>query len=199
MNEEGMNNAPGGEANAQNAPENEQELQQSAPDAGVPSGEAGGGTDGAGGAAGTAAGEGTAGEKPENPADAALAAPGNEADAAPESKNGRDDAKAAEEAAARAASATARLAEALLSEALRDAGVPRERAGYAARMMDVSGIDPLADDAAQKYAAAAQKLVADIPEFVPAAGGTGSAGEHPRHTPKPEDETAAAFRRGMGR
>lgn len=199
MNEESMNNAPGGEADAQNAPENERELQQSAPDAGVPSGEGTGGPAGTDGAESTADGEGAAGEKAENAADAAQAAPGDAADAAPEDKDGRDDGKAAEEAAARAASATARLAEALLFSALRDAGVPRERAGYAARMMDVSGIDPLADDAAQKYAAAAQRLVADIPEFVPAPGGTGSAGEHPRHTPKPEDETAAAFRRGMGR
>lgn len=194
-----MNNAPGGEADAQNAPENERELQQSAPDAGVPSGEGTGGPAGADGAESTADGEGAAGEKAENAADAAQAAPGDAADAAPEDKDGRDDGKAAEEAAARAASATARLAEALLFSALRDAGVPRERAGYAARMMDVSSIDPLADDAAQKYAAAAQRLVADIPEFVPTPGGTGSAGEHPRHTPKPEDETAAAFRRGMGR
>ena len=48
------------------------------------------------------------------------------------------------------------------------------------------------------YAEAAQRLVAAVPEFVPA-GGTGSSGEHPRRAANPNDDTTSAFRRGIGR
>lgn len=188
----------GGEANAQNPSPEEMQLQSPAPDAGVSPGEGTGGPAGDGAAEGAPSDEGAVGSKPPSAPDAQASAQEPEAGAAPAggSDARKGDASGAE---ARAAAATARLADALVSTALQNAGVPAARAAWAAKLMDVSQIDPLADDAAQQYADAARKLVSDIPEFVPAAGGTGSAGEHPRRAASPDDETAAAFRRGMGR
>ncbi|MFR5795727.1 MAG: hypothetical protein ACLUI3_09410 [Christensenellales bacterium] len=97
-----------------------------------------------------------------------------------------------------AAAATARLAGTMVRAALQRVGVPEGRAEIAAKLMDAADVDPMAEDAAQRYAEAAQRLVAAVPEFVPA-GGTGSSGEHPRRAANPNDDTASAFRRGMGR
>ena len=86
----------------------------------------------------------------------------------------------------------------MVRAALQRVGVPEGRAEIAAKLMDTADVDPMAEDAAQRYAEAAQRLVAAVPEFVPA-GGTGSSGEHPRRAANPNDDTTSAFRRGMGR
>lgn len=199
MNEEIMTTKEqqtGGEANAQNASTDEVQLQPPAQDDGVPAGEAGGGPAAASGTKEPGAGEGAApaaeageaqaqGDAPLAGADEPAQAQGNAGDAGHES------------AEARASAATARLADALLQAAIQKAGIPESRAKHAARLMDVSGVDPMADDAAQKYEAAVRQLLAEIPELSPAT--TGAAGEHPRQTADTQNETAAAFRRGMGR
>lgn len=187
----------GGESDAQNPSANEPQLQQPAPDASVPEGKAGSGAPGVGGAEGPAAEQGTAGEKAPAAADAEGASQEAEAGAAQTGDN-RDHEGEAQSDHARAETATLRLAEALASAAIEKAGIPPARAKYAARLMDTSHIDPLADDAAQKYADAVRHLVEDIPELVPF-GGTGSSGDHARRLENPNEETVSAFRRGMGR
>ena len=77
-------------------------------------------------------------------------------------------------------------------------GAKRKDPAERKKLMDAADVDPMAEDAAQRYAEAAQRLVAAVPEFVPA-GGTGSSGEHPRRAANPNDDTTSAFRRGMGR
>lgn len=191
----------GGDANAQNASSGEVQLRPAEADAQNPAGEA---DMGAAAAAGAEEPEGEAGAAG-GAADVPAGDPGNEtgagaaeaaaedgesteADAEPRVRNAEE----------RAAAATARLADTMVRAALQRVGVPEGRAEIAAKLMDTADVDPMAEDAAQRYAEAAQRLVAAVPEFVPA-GGTGSSGEHPRRAANPNDDTTSAFRRGMGR
>ena len=98
---------------------------------------------------------------------------------------------------AQLATSNARLAEAQLRSAAALAGVPKGRIAYAMRMADVSGIDPLADDAADKYAAAIDKVLSDVPELRGSAGGTGSTGNFARKTGEPEAPDLARIRKNI--
>lgn len=182
----------GGEASAQNTSADAVQLQQTAPDESVPAGENGSGAPSAGTAKSAAAEQGASGEETQNAADAPDASQEAETRSAPaDGDDGHED--KVQSAQARAETATARLAEALASAAIEKAGIPAARAKYAAKLMDTSHIDPLADDAAQKYAEAVRHLVEDIPELAPARS-TGSSGEHPRKAQSISDDP---FARGL--
>lgn len=204
MNDEMKSIQTGDETDAQKQAPEEQQLEKSEPDAGAPAspGEGSGAPAGDAGAEGAAAGEGTAAEEAHGPNDAegaaAEAEAGGDTDSAAAEKTGHGD---AEKELARGRLAEARLGSALLHGALQAAGIPKARLDYAARLIDAGGIDPLSDGAAAAYAERAQKLIADIPELIPAppTGTTGSAGEHARKHETPEADTAARFRSGMGR
>ena len=89
----------------------------------------------------------------------------------------------------------ARLGESQLRTAAALAGVSRERIPYVLRMADVSGIDPDAQDAADRYQQAVDKVLTDLPELRGNAAGTGSVGNFARR--QPEDPDAERIRRNI--
>lgn len=83
----------------------------------------------------------------------------------------------------RLVTANARLLDAELRSAAALAGVPKARIPYAVRMAETKGIDLNAEDAAEKIAAAMEKVLSDVPELRSSAGvGTGSVGNFARRT-----------------
>ena len=89
----------------------------------------------------------------------------------------------------------ARLGESQLRTAAALAGVSRGRIPYVLRMADVSGIDPDAQDAADRYQQAVDKVLTDLPELRGNAAGTGSVGNFARR--QPEDPDAERIRRNI--
>ena len=64
--------------------------------------------------------------------------------------------------------------------------MPKERIPYVMRMADVTGLDPTAADAAERYQQAIDKVLDDVPELRGGAG-TGSTGNFARKPVDPVD------------
>ena len=78
------------------------------------------------------------------------------------------------------------------------AGASPERAGYVAKLANLTGIDPATPEGAASLKAAVEKVLADVPELR-GGGGTGSAGNFARKGAQ-DEKTAmeAQMRAGLG-
>ena len=90
----------------------------------------------------------------------------------------------------------AKLGEYQLRTAAALSGVPKERIPYVMRMADVTGLDPTAADAAERYQQAIDKVLADVPELRGGAG-TGSTGNFARKPVDTVDPDIARIQRNI--